>query len=196
MSIYNTSVECAEPAVLYELQSKRLSALVERAYNNVPFYKQKFDEIGLKPQDIKSIEDISKLPFTVKTDLRDNYPFGLLAVGRDKLIRIHASSGTTGHPTVVAYTQNDINIWAESTARALSAAGTTKNDIVQIAYGYGLFTGGLGLHYGTEYMGAITLPISSGNTKRQVQLMQDFGTNVLCCTPSYAMYIGETIREM
>ena len=195
MAIFNKDVECADAEQLRRIQNERLIKTVERAYNNVPFYKSKFDEMGIKPGDIKSIDDISLLPFTLKTDLRDNYPFGLIAVSRDKLMRIHASSGTTGRPTVVAYTKNDIDIWSRSAARALAAAGTTHGDVVQIAYGYGLFTGGLGLHYGTEYLGAITLPVSSGNTKRQIQLMQDFGSNILACTPSYALYIGETLRE-
>ena len=195
MAIFNKDVECADAEQLRRIQNERLIKTVERAYNNVPFYKSKFDEMGIKPGDIKSIDDISLLPFTLKTDLRDNYPFGLIAVSRDKLMRIHASSGTTCRPTVVAYTKNDIDIWSRSAARALAAAGTTHGDVVQIAYGYGLFTGGLGLHYGTEYLGAITLPVSSGNTKRQIQLMQDFGSNILACTPSYALYIGETLRE-
>jgi len=170
--------------------------MVENAYNNVPFYKKKLDEAGVKPSDIKSIDDIAKLPFTVKDDLRDNYPFGMFAVPQGELVRIHASSGTTGKPTVVGYTKNDIEIWAECTARAIVAAGGTKDDIIHVSYGYGLFTGGLGLHYGAEYIGATALPVSSGNTKRQVQLLIDFGSDILCCTPSYAMFIGETIRDM
>jgi phenylacetate-CoA ligase len=170
--------------------------MVEHAYNNVPFYKKKLDEAGVKPSDIKSIEDITKLPFTVKTDLRDNYPFGMFAVPQGELVRIHASSGTTGKQTVVGYTKQDIDIWAECTARAIAAAGGTKNDIIHISYGYGLFTGGLGLHYGAEYLGATALPVSSGNTQRQVQLLRDFGSDIICCTPSYAMFIGETIRDM
>jgi len=170
--------------------------MVENAYNNVPFYKKKLDEAGVKPSDIKSIDDIAKLPFTVKDNLRDNYPFGMFAVPQGELVRIHASSGTTGKPTVVGYTKNDIEIWAECTARAIVAAGGTKDDIIHVSYGYGLFTGGLGLHYGAEYIGATALPVSSGNTKRQVQLLIDFGSDILCCTPSYAMFIGETIRDM
>ena len=170
--------------------------MVENAYNNVPFYKQKFDEIGLKPEDIKSIDDISKLPFTVKTDLRDNYPFGLFARPQSDIVRIHASSGTTGKATVVGYTQNDIDVWADGAARAICAAGGKKDDIIHVSYGYGLFTGGLGLHYGAEKLGATALPVSSGNTKRQVQLLQDFGSDIICCTPSYAMFIGESIRDM
>ncbi len=195
MSIFNVEAECAELEVRRAVQNERLKKIVNSAYQNIPFYKKKFDEIGLKPQDINSIDDISKLPFTNKTDLRDNYPFGLLAVGRDKLARIHASSGTTGKATVVAYTKNDIEIWSRSTARALAAAGAVKGDIVHVAYGYGLFTGGLGLHYGAEYFGAVALPVSSGNTQRQVQLLQDFGSNIIACTPSYALYIAETLRD-
>ncbi|MBR2893953.1 MAG: phenylacetate--CoA ligase, partial [Clostridia bacterium] len=148
------------------------------------------------PEDIKSIDDISKLPFTVKTDLRDNYPFGLFARPQSDIVRIHASSGTTGKATVVGYTQNDIDVWADGAARAICAAGGKKDDIIHVSYGYGLFTGGLGLHYGAEKLGATALPVSSGNTKRQVQLLQDFGSDIICCTPSYAMFIGESIRDM
>ena len=193
---FTPEIETASQNYLKALQSQRLVKMVENCYNNVPFYKKKFDEIGLKPSDIHTIKDITKLPFTEKQDLRDNYPFGLFAVGKDKLNRIHASSGTTGKQTVVGYTKHDIDIWSESAARALSAAGVTKNDAVQIAYGYGLFTGGLGIHYATEYLGATTIPASTGNTSRQIQLMQDFETDVLCCTPSYAMYIAETMKSM
>ena len=170
--------------------------MVKNAYEHVPFYKKKLDAIGLKPEDIHTIDDVRKLPFTVKTDLRDNYPFGLFAVPQSELVRIHASSGTTGKQTVVGYTRHDIDIWAEGAARALAAAGATKEDRIHVSYGYGLFTGGLGLHYGAEYMGATAIPVSSGNTKRQVQILQDFGSNFLCCTPSYAMFIGETVRDM
>ena len=151
--------------------------------------------MGLSPDDIKSIDDITKLPFTLKTDLRDNYPFGLFAVPNTELVRIHASSGTTGKQTVVGYTQKDVDIWAESAARAIAATGGTKDDIVHVSYGYGLFTGGLGLHYGAEYLGATTVPVSTGNTARQLQIFQDFGSTVLCCTPSYAMYLGEYRRD-
>ncbi len=195
MSFFDREIECCPAERMRELQGERLRETVARAYNNVPFYKKKFDEIGLKPGDIKSIDDVSKLPFTLKTDLRDNYPFGLVAVEREKLSRIHASSGTTGKATVVAYTPHDIEVWSRSVARALAAAGAVKGDIVHVSYGYGLFTGGLGLHYGAEYFGAIALPVSSGNTKRQIQLLQDFGSNIIACTPSYALYIGEMVRE-
>jgi phenylacetate-CoA ligase len=170
--------------------------MINTAYDKVPFYKRKLDEAGISPSDIHSIDDVSKLPFTVKTDLRDNYPYGLFAVEPSELVRIHASSGTTGKQTVVGYTANDIDIWAQCTARAIAAAGGTKDDFIHVSYGYGLFTGGLGLHYGAEKLGATAIPVSSGNTKRQVQILQDFGSDFLCCTPSYAMFIGETVRDM
>ncbi len=196
MSNYFSEIETASREYLHALQSARLIKMVYNCYNNVPFYKRRFDEIGLKPQDIKSIDDIKKLPFTIKQDLRDNYPFGLFAVPKDKLVRVHASSGTTGKQTVVGYTKGDIDIWAEGTARAIAAAGGKKEDYIHISYGYGLFTGGLGLHYGAEKLGATAIPVSSGNTARQIQILQDFGSDIICCTPSYAMFIGETIREM
>lgn len=195
MGIFTPEVETASRDELRALQSVRLLRMVRNAYDNVPFYKEKFDSIGLRPEDIHSIDDIKKLPFTVKTDLRDNYPFGLFAVPQSELVRIHASSGTTGKQTVVGYTKHDIDIWAECAARSIASAGGTKNDLVHISYGYGLFTGGLGIHYGAERLGATALPVSSGNTKRQIQLFQDFGSTMLCCTPSYALYLGETIRD-
>ncbi len=193
---YQAEVETASKEELREIQSRRLKRAVKACYDNVAFYKKKFDEMGLSPEDIKSIDDISKLPLTEKQDLRDNYPFGLFAVGKEKIVRIHASSGTTGKQTVVGYTKKDIDTWSNSTARALVAAGATNEDYVHISYGYGLFTGGLGLHYGSERIGASTIPVSSGNTSRQIQIMCDFGSNILCCTPSYAVYIGESLREM
>ena len=196
MPVLQPEIECASRDYLHAVQSARLIRMVKNAYEHVPFYKKKLDAIGLKPEDIHTIDDVRKLPFTVKTDLRDNYPFGLFAVPQSELVRIHASSGTTGKQTVVGYTRHDIDIWAEGAARALAAAGATKEDRIHVSYGYGLFTGGLGLHYGTEYMGATAIPVSSGNTKRQVQILQDFGSNFLCCTPSYAMFIGETVRDM
>lgn len=192
---YNPEIETASRDYLRAIQSARLIKMVKNCYENVPFYKQKFDEIGLLPEDIKSIDDITQLPFTVKQDLRDNYPFGLFAVEREKLKRIHASSGTTGKQTVVGYTQHDIDVWSEGAARALTAAGATKRDSIHISYGYGLFTGGLGIHYGAEKLGATAIPVSSGNTARQIQILQDFGSDILCCTPSYAMYIGESLKE-
>ncbi len=196
MPFFQPEIECASRDYIHAVQSARLIKMVKHAYENVPFYKKKLDELGLKPEDIHSIEDVTKLPFTVKNDLRDNYPFGLFAVPQNQLVRIHASSGTTGKQTVVGYTAHDIEVWSDGTARALSAAGATPKDYVHISYGYGLFTGGLGLHYGAEHLGATAIPVSSGNTKRQVQILQDFGSNILCCTPSYAMFIGETIRDM
>ncbi|MEG1650472.1 MAG: phenylacetate--CoA ligase [Oscillospiraceae bacterium] len=196
MPYFKPDIECAPRDYLRAVQSARLIKMVVCAYNNIPFYKQKFDEIGLLPGDIHGIEDIAKLPFTVKTDLRDNYPYGLFAVPARELVRIHASSGTTGKQTVVGYTKHDIEVWSECTARALASAGVTRDDFVHVSYGYGLFTGGLGMHYGVERLGATAIPVSSGNTKRQVQVIQDFGSDFICCTPSYAMFIGETMLEM
>lgn len=193
---FEPDLETAPREVLHWIQSRRLVKMVENCYNNVPLYKKRFDEMGLLPGDIKSIDDIHKLPFTYKTDLRDNYPFGMIAVPKEQLVRIHASSGTTGKQTVVGYTKNDIDVWAKGAARALVAAGATKSDYIHVSYGYGLFTGGLGLHYGAEMLGATAIPVSSGNTKRQVDILRDYGSNFLCCTPSYAMYIGETVRDM
>jgi phenylacetate-CoA ligase len=195
MGIFKPEVECASRDEMRAIQSERLKKMVKNAYENVPFYKQKLDEAGVAPDDVKSIDDITRLPFTVKTDLRDNYPFGLFAVPNSELVRVHASSGTTGKQTVVGYTKNDINVWSESAARAIAATGGSKDDIVHVSYGYGLFTGGLGLHYGAEYLGATAIPVSTGNTARQLQIFQDFGSTVLCCTPSYAMYLGEYRRD-
>lgn len=193
---FNPEIETASREQLNTLQLERLKETVTRVYNQIPFYQKKFDEIGLKPEDIKSLEDIRKLPFTEKQDLRDNYPYGLVAVPKEDLMRIHASSGTTGKQTVVAYTRRDIDAWAEDAARALVMVGATKSDFIHVSYGYGLFTGGFGLHYGAEKLGATVIPVSSGNTQRQIQIMRDFGSNVLCCTPSYAMYLGEALHEM
>ncbi len=192
---WNREVECLETAKLRSLQSERLRNTVGHAYSNVPAYRKKLDDAGVHPDDIKSIDDITKLPFTVKDDFRDNYPFGMFAVPLDQVVRIHASSGTTGKPTVVGYTRNDIDVWSEVMARTLGAGGTHKGDIVQNSYGYGLFTGGLGAHYGAERIGASVVPTSGGNTKRQLQVMKDFGTTVLCCTPSYAILLGEAVAE-
>ncbi len=196
MPQYRDPIECAPLGELRALQSYRLIKTVRHVYENVPFYRSQFDKLGLKPEDIRSVDDLSKLPFTYKQDLRDNYPYGLFAVPQDQVVRIHASSGTTGKQTVVGYTQNDLDVWAEITARSLVAAGGSKNDFVHISYGYGLFTGGLGLHQGATALGAAGIPVSTGNTKRQIQIMQDFGSDILCCTPSYALYMGETVREM
>ena len=192
---FEPEIECASRETLRQIQSQRLVKMVKHCYEHVPFYKKKFDEIGLRPEDIRSIDDLQKLPFTTKQDLRDTYPFGLIAVPRDDLARVHASSGTTGKQTVVAYTQNDLDIWARSAARSIVGCGGTHEDFVHVSYGYGLFTGGLGLHDGAEKLGATVIPVSSGNTNRQVQILQDYGSDILCCTPSYAMYIGETVRD-
>jgi phenylacetate-CoA ligase len=177
------------------VQSERLRETVERVYFNVPYYRNKMQEAGIGPESIRTIDDIAKLPFTTKHDLRDNYPFGLFAVPMSEIVRVHASSGTTGKPTVVGYTRNDISTWSEVMARTLTGAGANRNDFIQVAYGYGLFTGGLGLHYGGEKIGASVIPISGGNTVRQIQLMHDFGSTVLACTPSYALFLAEAIEE-
>jgi phenylacetate-CoA ligase len=193
---WNKKIECASREALSKIQSERLIKTVNRVYKNIPYYRGKMDEAGVNPDDIQSIADISKLPFTTKNDLRDNYPFGAFAEPMNNIVRIHASSGTTGRPTVVGYSKNDIEMWSENVARCLCMAGVNQNDMVQVAFGYGLFTGGLGLHYGTEYLGATTIPISGGNTKKQIQFMSDFGSTVICCTPSYALYIAEVLNEM
>ncbi|MDR0431616.1 MAG: phenylacetate--CoA ligase [Tannerellaceae bacterium] len=193
--IWNETIECMDREEMRKLQSIRLKRVVEHAYHNTPFYRGKMQEMGLTPGDVESIDDITKLPFTVKQDLRDNYPFGLMAVPMSEIVRLHASSGTTGKPIVVGYTRKDLSIWSETVARCLYAAGVTRNDTVQVSYGYGLFTGGLGLHSGVENIGGTVIPMSSGNTQKQIQLMHDFGAKVLACTPSYALYLGETIKE-
>jgi len=193
--IWNERFECMSREEMREFQSKRLIDTVERVYHNVPYYREKMQAVGITPEDIRSIEDLPKLPFTTKTDLRDNYPYGLFAVPMSEIVRIHASSGTTGKPTVVGYTRKDLATWSEVIARTLASAGVQRHDIIQISYGYGLFTGGLGLHYGAEKLGATVVPASGGNTQRQIQLMHDFGTTVLACTPSYALYLAEAIKE-
>lgn len=190
-SYYDPEHETMSRDRLAELQLQRLQATVKRVYQSVPFYRNAFKARGLEPGDIKSLDDLRKLPFTCKQDLRDNYPYGLFAAPMDQIIRLHASSGTTGKPSVVGYTKNDISNWADLIARCLVMAGGSKNDVVQVAYGYGLFTGGLGLHYGVERLGASVVPASGGNTTRQLMLMQDFGTNILACTPSYALFLAE-----
>ena len=194
--IWNEKVECASRDEMSAIQSERLRQTVSRVYHNVESYRAKMQDKGLMPGDIKGIEDISKLPFTNKSDLRDGYPFGMFTVPMSEIVRVHASSGTTGKPTVVGYTRNDLQMWSEVVTRTLCMAGVHKNDIVQVAYGYGLFTGGLGMHYGTENLGATVIPISGGNTKKQIQLMQDFGTSVIACTPSYALFLSEVMEEM
>lgn len=196
MRYWDEHMECMDRSTLQEIQLKRLVETVKRVYTSVPYYRKKMQECGIIPEDIKNLDDLKKLPFTTKQDLRDNYPYGLFAVPLSEIVRIHASSGTTGKPTVVGYTKHDIGIWSEVMARTLVAAGADKHSFVQIAYGYGLFTGGLGVHYGAERIGASVIPISSGNTRRQIQIMVDFGTTVLACTPSYALYLAETMEEM
>jgi len=195
MEIWNRHFECMDRDGIRHVQSERLRETVERVYFNVPYYRNRMQEAGLGPENIQTIDDLAKLPFTTKPDLRDNYPFGLFAVPMSEIVRVHASSGTTGKPTVVGYTRNDISTWSEVMARTLTSAGATRNDFIQVAYGYGLFTGGLGLHYGGEKIGASVIPISGGNTSRQIQLMNDFGSTVLACTPSYALYLAEAIQE-
>ena len=181
---------------LEALQLRRLQAVVERVYHLVPFYRRRLDEAGMKPEDVRSLEDLRRLPFTVKQDLRDNYPFGMFAAPMSQIVRIHASSGTTGKSTPVAYTQRDLETWAELMARTLAAGGTHRGDIVHNAYGYGLFTGGLGFHYGAERLGAAVIPVSGGQTRRQIMLLQDLGPTVLTCTPSFALYLAEVGQEM
>ena len=193
--IYDEEFETLPREALEAIQLKRLQRVVEKVYATVPFYKKAFDEKGIKPDDIRHLEDLQKLPFTMKRDLRDNYPFAMFATPMQNVVRIHASSGTTGKPTVVGYTRRDIDTWSELMARTLAAAGTHKGDIVHNAYGYGLFTGGLGFHYGAERLGASVIPVSGGNTKRQVLLMKDFGPTVLTCTPSYALRLAEVADD-
>ncbi|NLV15779.1 MAG: phenylacetate--CoA ligase [Syntrophomonadaceae bacterium] len=193
---WNQEIECLPRNELEKLKLRRLKETVFRIYSFVPSYQAKMDKAGISPGDIRTLEDISKLPFTTKQDLRDNYPFGLFTVPMSDVVRIHSSSGTTGKPTVVGYSRRDIDGWADLMARALICAGATRYSVVQNAYGYGLFTGGLGVHYGAEKIGASVIPSSGGNTKRQIMMMQDFGTTVLTCTPSYAMYMHEVLSEM
>lgn len=193
--MWNKEIETMSRTELERIQNERLRRTVERVYQNVPFYREKFKQAGVKPEAIRGVQDLAKLPFTEKQDLRDNYPFNLFAVPREEVVRVHASSGTTGKMTVVGYTRNDIDTWAEVMARSMGCGNVTNRDIVQIAYGYGLFTGGLGAHYGAEKIGATVVPISGGNTKRQLQIMKDFQTTVLACTPSYSMHMAETMAE-
>lgn len=193
---WNQKCECMPREELQSLQLERLKRTIERAYHNVPHYRSIMQENGVEPKDLTSLEDLQKFPFTQKKDLRDNYPYGMFAVALSEVVRIHSSSGTTGKPTVVGYTRNDINTWSELMARALTSAGAQKEDVIQNAYGYGLFTGGLGVHYGAEKIGSSIIPISGGNTKRQVMIMKDYGSTILTCTPSYALYIAEVVKEM
>ncbi len=196
MQYWNQTCECMSRDEMTKVQIERLINTVKRVYSNVPFYRSKMQKAGIEPGDIRSLEDLKKLPFTSKQDLRDTYPYGMFAVPMNEIVRIHASSGTTGKPSVVGYTSRDLSAWAEVVARSLYSAGASQESIVQISYGYGLFTGGLGIHYGAERIGASVIPISGGNTKRQLQIMKDFGTTVLACTPSYALHMAEEIMEM
>ncbi len=192
---WNKEVETMPREKLRELQLERLKKIVKYAYERVPFYRKRFDEKGIKPEDIQKLEDIRYIPFTSKADLREVYPFGMFARDLSEIVEIHSSSGTTGKPVVMGYTLRDIEVWKEVMARSLVAIGVTREDIIQIAYGYGLFTGGLGFHYGALAIGATIVPASAGNTRRQIELMKDFGTTVLCCTPSYALYLAEYARD-
>ncbi|MEA3470297.1 MAG: phenylacetate--CoA ligase [Thermodesulfobacteriota bacterium] len=194
--IYNEEFETLPREVLEALQLKRLKQVLERVYHTVGFYKRAFDNAAVSLDDIKTLDDMRRLPFTEKEDLKENYPFGLFAAPMSNIVRLHASSGTTGKPTVVGYTQKDIDTWSKLMARSFVAAGLTKNDIVHNAYGYGLFTGGLGVHYGAEMLGASVVPMSGGNTKKQLLILQDFGPTAICCTPSYALYLAEQGEEM
>jgi len=193
--IWNESKECMSRDELHNLQSARLKKTVNHVYHNVEFYRKKMQQMGLEPGDINDIEDLHKLPFTTKDDLRDNYPFGLFAVPQSQVVRIHASSGTTGKATVVGYTRRDIEIWQECVTRVLAMAGIGPNDKIQVAYGYGLFTGGLGLHYGAENLGATVVPMSTGNTQRLITMMEDFEVTAIACTPSYLLHIIEVLEE-
>ena len=194
--IWNPTKECMSREQMRELQGKRLHKIVEYVYHNVPFYRNKLQEMDLSPSDIRSIDDIVKLPFTTKKDLRDNYPFGLQAAPQSEIIRIHASSGTTGNPTIVGYTRKDISIWSECMARSLTAYGVGRDDIFSVSYGYGLFTGGLGAHNGVEMVGASVVPASTGNTEKHARLIRDLGITGIACTPSYALYLAETMEQM
>ncbi|MBW2630641.1 MAG: phenylacetate--CoA ligase [Deltaproteobacteria bacterium] len=194
--IFNEEFETLPREALEALQLKRLQQVAGRVYHTVGFYKRAFDEAGITPDDIKTLDDIRRLPFTTKQDLRDNYPFGLFTVPMSNIVRLHASSGTTGKPTVVGYTRRDIEIWSRLMARSFVAAGLTSNDIIHNAYGYGLFTGGLGAHYGAEMLGASVIPMSGGSTKKQIMILQDFGPTAICCTPSYALYLAERGEDM
>ena len=194
--IYNPQMECMSRDELSHLQGERLVKTIQYEYDHVEPYRRRMDEKGVKPEDIHGLEDLKYLPFMEKDDLRVHWPFGLFAADKSDIVRIQGSSGTTGHPIVSGYTRNDIDVWSEMMARTLTAAGCTKDDIVQVAYGLGLFTGGFGAYQGADRIGAMVLPMSSGNTQRQILMMKDLGTTMLCCTPSYATYLGETIREM
>ncbi len=193
--MFNEKAQMMKAEDIRKLQKEKMLKMVRYAHDNVPMYKRKFKEAGISPSDIKGLEDVHKIPFTVKDDLRDHYPYGILAVPREEIIRFHASSGTTGTPTVVSYTRNDLDVWCDLMARTYNAAGVEPDDIVQNAYGYGLFTGGLGFHYGAETLGCSVLPTATGNTKKQIKMMYDFKTTVLACTPSYAIYLAEASEK-
>ena len=196
MRMFSPEIETMPRVKIREMQLERLKHIVRYAYENVPMYKERFDKIGLKPEHIKTLKDIEKIPYTTKDDLRDNYPFKLLAVPMKKIIRVHASSGTTGKPITCGYTRADLDNWSTCIARILTMAGATDEDIFHVAFGYGLFTGGFGLHYGIEKLGATVVPVSSGNTERQIMLLKDFGATALIATPSYAMYLAETAKKL
>lgn len=193
--IWNKNKECMSREELRELQGKRLHKLVDLVYHNTPFYRQKMQERDLLPDDIQTIDDIVKLPFTTKQDLRDNYPLGFMAAPMSEIVRVHASSGTTGNPTIVGYTRRDLDIWKETIARCLTAYGVTRGDIVSVGYGYGLFTGGLGAHYGAEHLGATVIPTSTGNTEKHIRLLRDLKVTGIACTPSYALYLSEALKK-
>jgi len=195
VKMWEPEYECMKREDLSRLQLERLKATLDRVCQHVPFYRQSFDRLKLHPEEIKSLEDLKRLPFTSKADLRDSYPYGMFAVPLREVVRIHSSSGTTGKPTVVGYTRNDLLTWSNLVARFLTAGGVTREDVVQIAFGYGLFTGGFGLHYGAERIGASVIPVSAGNTQRQIMIMQDFRSTALVCTPTYALYLSEAMAE-
>ena len=193
--IRDPKIECMSRDEMAALQSRRLVEVVNRVYNNVEFYRKKMQDMGIEPGDIKSIEDIGKLPFTTKEDLRENYPFGLLAIPKKDVVRVQGTSGTTGKLTIAPYSQKDVEVWGECVARELTMAGLTEEDIIHVCYGYGLFTGGLGLDFGARALGAMAIPMSAGNTKRQMMCMEDLGATAFACTPSYALYLAESIQE-
>jgi phenylacetate-CoA ligase len=194
MAMYNKAVESAERSEIEAMQSAALVKMVKHVYENNEIYRKKFDEKGVKPSDIKSVKDLHKLPFTYKADFQENYPYGMFSTPLSDVVRIHATSGTTGRQTIVGYTKEDLEVWDECAARAIVAVGGTKEDVVHVSYGYGLFTGGLGIHGGAQKLGATTVPVSTGNTDRQIRIFQDFGSTILCCTPSYALYLGDAVQ--
>ncbi|MEG3224902.1 MAG: phenylacetate--CoA ligase [Methanobacteriales archaeon Met13] len=193
--IWNEKAECMEIQEIKQLQLEKLQQVVKMTYENVPYYRKRFDDEGISPEDIQTLEDLEKIPLTTKADLRGAYPFGMFAVPSDDIVEVHTSSGTTGKPTVSGYTKRDIELWGEVMARALTMAGATKKDVIQNCYGYGLFTGGLGVHYGTHYLGATVIPISAGNTQRQIEILKDFQSTIITCTPSYALYLAEVLKK-